>query len=191
MHGSLPAPRKEFEVKLDLAPDSLRALKKIPLLRAQNGTPKRRVEVSVYFDTDDHKLRKKGLMLRVRRVGGHYIQTIKANGHLAPLERDEWEAQIAGREPDLSLAEGTALEPLMTKKFRRQLKPLFETRVRRTVYPIGYDNNAIAMAVDQGTIDTGMRSVPLCEVELELERGTTAALFDVAREIAAALPARI
>ena len=173
MHRSLPAPRKELEVKLDLAPDSLRALKTIPLLRAQNGTPRRRTEISVYFDTDDYKLRKKGLMLRVRRVGRRYIQTIKANGHSAPLERDEWEAEIAGREPDLRLAEGTALEPLMTKKFRRQLKPLFETRVRRTVYPIGYDNNAIAtLAVDQGTIDTGMRSIPLCEIELELERGT-------------------
>src|SRR5215468_8677714 len=149
MHGSLPAPRKELEVKLDLAPDSLRALKRIPLLRAQNG--RRRAEVSIYFDTDDHKLRKKGLMLRVRRVGRRYIQTIKANGHSAPFERDEWEAEIAGREPDLSLAEGTALEPLMTKKFRRQLKPLFETRIRRTVYPIVDDKNAIALAVDQGT----------------------------------------
>jgi hypothetical protein len=69
MHGSLPAPHKELEVKLDLAPDSLRALKKIPLWQGQNGTPRRRTEVSVYFDTDDHKLRKKGLMLRVRRVG--------------------------------------------------------------------------------------------------------------------------
>src|SRR5215472_1277480 len=106
MHASLPAPRKELEVKLDVAPDSLRALKNIPLLRAQNGASKRRVEVSVYFDTDDHKLRKKGLMLRVRRVGGRYIQTIKANGHSVPLERDEWEAEIAGREPDLRLAEG-------------------------------------------------------------------------------------
>jgi inorganic triphosphatase YgiF len=191
MHGNLPAPRKEIEVKFDLAPDSLRALKKIPLLRAQNGAPKRRVEVSVYFDTDDHKLRKKGLMLRVRRVGGRYIQTIKANGHSVPLERDEWEAVIAGREPDLRLAEGTALEPLMTKKFRRQLKPVFETRVRRTVYPIGDDKNAIALAVDQGTIDTGMRSVPLCEVELELERGTATRLFEVAREVAEALSARI
>jgi len=192
MHASLPAPRKELEVKLDVAPDSLRVLKNIPLLRAQNGAPKRRVEVSVYFDTDDHKLRKKGVMLRVRRAGGRYIQTIKANGHSAPLERDEWEAKIAGREPDLSLAEGTALEPLITKKFRRQLKPLFETRVRRTVYPIGYDNNAIAtLAVDQGTIDTGMRSIPLCEIELELERGTATQLFEVAGELAEALSARI
>jgi len=191
MHESLPTERKEFEVKLDLAPDSLRALKTIPLLRAQNGTPRRRTEISVYFDTDDHKPRKKGLMLRVRRVGRRYIQTIKANGHSVPLERDEWEAEIAGREPDLRLAEGTALEPLMTKKLRRQLKPLFETRVRRTVYPLGDDKSAIALAVDQGTIDTGMRSVPLCEVELELERGTAAELFEVARELAEALSARI
>ena len=191
MHERLPTERKEFEVKLDLAPDSLRALKKIPKLRAQNGTPKRRAEVSVYFDTDDHKLRKKGLMLRVRRVGRRYIQTIKANGHFAPFERDEWEAEITGQEPDLSLAEGTALEPLITKKFRRQLKPLFETRVRRTVYPIGDGKNAIALAVDQGTIDTGMQSVPLCEIELELERGTSTQLFDVARELTEALSARI
>jgi inorganic triphosphatase YgiF len=191
MRGNLPTLRKELEVKLDLAPDSLRALKKIPLLRAQNGAPRRRVEVSVYFDTDDHKLRKNGLMLRVRRVGGRYIQTIKANGHSAPFERDEWEAEIAGGEPDLSLAEGTALEPFMNKKFRRQLKPLFETRVRRTVYPIADDKNAIALAVDRGTIDTGMRSVPLCEIELELERGTATQLFDVARELTEALSARI
>src|SRR5215469_7409532 len=192
MHVGLPTHRKEFELKLDVAPDSLRALKKIPRLQAQNGTPKRRTEVSVYFDTDDHKLRKNGLMLRVRRAGGRYIQTIKANGHSAPLERDEWEAEIAGREPDLRLAEGTALQPLMTKKFRRQLKPLFETRVRRTVYPIGDDNNAIAtLALDQGTIDTGMRSIPLCEIELELERGTATQLFEVAGELTEGLSARI
>ena len=36
-----------------------------------------------------------------------------------------------------------------------------------------------------------MRSVPLCEIELELERGTSTQLFDVARELAEALSARI
>jgi triphosphatase len=184
-------PHKELEVKLDLAPDSLRALKKIPLLGALNGKRRLTAEVSVYFDTDKHELRKKGLMLRVRRVGSRYIQTIKASGHLAPFERDEWETEIAGPEPDLSLADGTALEPLMTKRLRRQLKPLFETRVRRTVYPIVDGKNAVALAVDQGTIDTGMRSVPLCEVELELERGTATELYDVARKLTEAIPARI
>src|SRR5262249_20002957 len=49
----------------------------------------------------------------------------------------------------------------------------------------------IALMVDQGTIDTGDRSLPLCEIELELERGNVADLFDVARELIWVLPARL
>jgi triphosphatase len=191
MHGTTPTQHKELEVKLDLAPESILRLKKIPALQALKVRPRQTAEVSVYFDTDDHKLRKRGLLLRVRRIGNRHIQTIKSSGHLGPFERDEWEAEIAGQKPDLSLAEGTALEPLITKKLRRRLKPLFETRVRRTIYPIIDDKHAIALTVDQGMIDTGIGSAPLCEVELELERGTAVELFDVARELTQALPARV
>ena len=184
-------PNKEVELKLELAPASLPALKKVPLLRSPNSPPTHTREISVYFDTDKHKLRRKGLILRVRRIGKRHVQTIKATGNSAPFERDEWEAEIAGEEPDLSLAGGTALEPLVNGKLRRQLKPLFETRVRRTVYPIADDTRAIVLTIDRGTIDTGSRSAPLCEVELELERGTIADLFDVARELARAVPAHL
>jgi inorganic triphosphatase YgiF len=191
MHGTPPIAPKELEVKLELDPASLPALHKIPLLRARKTTPKRSSEVSVYFDTDKHKLRKKGLMLRVRRKGGRYIQTIKAAGNSGPFERDEWETEIAGKEPDLNEANGTALEPLLSNKLRRRLKPLFETRVRRTVYPVVDEECAIAFTVDHGTVDTGSRSLPLCEIELELERGTLAELFEVARQLVRVLPARL
>jgi triphosphatase len=191
MRGTSAIPRTELEVKLELPPASLPEFKKIPLLRTLKSPPRRTAEVSVYFDTGKQKLRKKGLMLRVRRVGRHYFQTIKASGNLAPFERDEWETEIAGEKPDLSLAKGTALEPLMTNKLRQQLRPLFETRVRRTLYPVVDNAHAIALTVDRGTIDTGTRSLPLCEIELELKRGTPAKLFDVARELAQKLPARL
>ena len=130
-------------------------------------------------------------MLRVRRKGGRYIQTIKASTNSGPFERDEWETEIAGKEPDLSQADGTALEPLLSHKLRRRLKPLFETRVRRMVYPVVDEAHAIALTVDRGTLDTGSRSLPLCEIELELDRGTVAELFDVARQLVQALPARL
>ena len=191
MHGTAPVPHKELEVKLELAPDSLGAFRKIPFLRALDAAPKHTAEVSVYFDTDKHKLRKKGVMLRVRRVGGRYIQTIKANNYAAPLERDEWESEIGDQKPDLTLADGTALDQVMTRKLRRRLKPLFETRVQRTVYPIVNNKHSIALTLDRGTIDTGKRSSRLCELELELERGSAAALFDIARKIIQALPARV
>jgi inorganic triphosphatase YgiF len=72
----------------------------------------------------------------VRRIGNRYIQTIKATRNSGLFERDEWEAEIASREPDLSLASGTALEPLVNDKLRRQLKPLFETECAGRSIPL-------------------------------------------------------
>jgi len=191
MHGTAPVSRKEIEVKLELAPATLLTLKKIPLFQTIKAPPKRASQVSVYFDTDKHKLRQKGLMLRVRREGRRYTQTIKSSTNFGPFQRDEWETEISGREPDLNQANGTVPGPLRNKKLRRRLKPLFETRVRRTVYPVVDDERAVALAVDRGTIDAGTRSKGLCEIEIELERGTPAAVFDVARELTRALPARL
>src|SRR3981189_1220697 len=118
--NAMPAP-KEIEVKLELPPASLSRFKKIPLLRGQKRRPKSATEVSVYFDTDTHKLRKKGMMLRVRRTGDRYIQTIKASGNSGLFGRNKGESKIASEAPDLDRARGTALEPLISDKFRRQL----------------------------------------------------------------------
>ena len=183
--------QKEVELKLELRPASLRSIKQVPLLTALKVRPKRTTEVSVYFDTNKQMLRNHGLLLRVRRVGNRHIQTIKASGNFGPLERDEWEVDIAGNKPDLSLAKDTPLERVLTDKLRRQLKPVFETRVKRTVYQLSGDEHEIALMIDHGAIDTGEHSRPVCEIELELERGSVADLFDVARELVRALPARL
>jgi triphosphatase len=70
---------KELEIKLEVAPASLRILDKIPLINSLWGGSQRASEVSIYFDTPKRKLHKKGLLLRVRRIGGRYTQTIKAS----------------------------------------------------------------------------------------------------------------
>jgi inorganic triphosphatase YgiF len=186
----MPVP-KEIELKLEIPPANLPRLAKIPRLRALKKTAKSATELSVYFDTDNRKLHKKGLMLRVRRVGDRYLQTIKSAGHSGPFERDEWESEIDGAMPDLRLAHGTALEPLLSRKFCRQLKPIFETRVRRKTYPLTDGGSDIALTLDKGKIDTGDRSKPLCEIELELKRGDEAELFEVARELTHALAAQL
>lgn len=182
---------KEFEVKLKLAPASLTALKKIPLINGLTTPPRRTREVSVYFDTPKQKLRKYGVLLRVRRIGKRYVQTIKATRNSRLFERDEWEAEIPSEQPDLSLAAGTALEPLVNGKLERRLKPLFETRVRRIVYPLADRTRAIELTVDHGKIDTGSESERLCEIELELKRGNEPEVFEVARKLTQALPAQL
>jgi triphosphatase len=182
--------RKEVEIKLAIPPASLPRLKKSPLLDATNGD-KSETQVSVYFDTESHKLRRKGLTLRVRGTGRRYVQTIKATGDAGPFERGEWESEIVDDKPDLRLARGTALEPLLSRKLHRKLRPMFETRVRRTTYPLADGKQDIALTVDKGRIDAGERSQPLCEIELELRDGDKAALFKVARELAHAVPAQL
>jgi inorganic triphosphatase YgiF len=66
-----------------------------------------------------------------------------------------------------------------------------ETRVARTVYPLRSSTGEIEFTVDRGTIAAGDRSAPLCEIELELKRGSQAELFNVARELMQAVPARL
>ena len=77
--------QKELRYILELPPANLAALKKVSPLRALKA-PGRVTEVSVYFDTDKRKLRKNGLMLRVRRVGDRYVQTIKASGNARTVQ---------------------------------------------------------------------------------------------------------
>ena len=66
------------------------------------------------------------------------------------LPRNEWERDIAGKQPDLDAAHGTALAPLLSKKLRRNLKPMFETHVRRTVYPIHSEGSETQLHHRQG-----------------------------------------
>ena len=130
-------------------------------------------------------------MLRVRRIGNRYVQTIKADGNAGPFERGEWESEIADGEPDLSLARKTPLRSIMNRKLRRQLKPLFETRMQRTVYSIVNRGHLTELAIDKGKIDSGGSSLPLCELELELKSGTEAELFGIARKLVRDLPAQL
>jgi inorganic triphosphatase YgiF len=80
---------------------------------------------------------------------------------------------------------------MMNGKLRRQLKPMFETRVHRTVYPIAKRGHIIELAIDQGKIGTGVSSLPLCELELELKRGNETDLLSLARELVHVLPAQL
>ena len=78
-------PQKEFELKFEVEPSTLRRLNRIQPIKALNKLPEHATEASVDFDTDENKLRKKGLMLRVRRIGRRHVQTIKRAGNSAPI----------------------------------------------------------------------------------------------------------
>ena len=126
----------ELELKLQLQPGSAQALARIPQLLGKDLAERQRVKEieSLYFDTPQEKLRRRGVSLRIRKDGKRRLQTIKSLKGSALFERGESETEINGKGPDWNAVRGTALEPLASKKLRRSLRPLFKTKVRRTIY---------------------------------------------------------
>jgi inorganic triphosphatase YgiF len=157
---------------------------------------------NIYYDTPDQQLRKLRVALRLRRIGDpakpQWLQTLKsAAGDVSALSRrGEWESPVASAH--LSL---TALEHTPWKDFDVEgslfpaLVPCFETVFERTIWLVRKrDGSVVEVAFDLGYIEAGGQRAPICELELELKAGRTAALFDLAQEIArsiAVLPANV
>jgi inorganic triphosphatase YgiF len=189
------SPPREIELKLDVPTRSLPRLTGSTLLNgAATSARKPASLVSTYFDTNKLKLRRKGLSLRVRQIGRRLVQTVKQEngaGGGALLARGEWEHDILAKQPDLDAARDTALAPVLNKKLQRSLKPVFETRVRRKVFQIQSGDSEVEVSVDNGTVEAGRKSSPLCEVELELKKGQLTDLFRLAKRLAQEVPAQL
>jgi inorganic triphosphatase YgiF len=182
----------ENEVKFEASARDLRKLAAARILRRSDGQlPRHKYLVSTYFDTPKLLLRKNGVSLRVRQAGKKRVQTIKtANGGIS-LSRGEWEHKLKGDEPDLRAARGTALEPLLSGKLKRDLEPIFATHVQRTLLPLRSGNSRIELALDEGHVRAGQKSSPLAEVELELKKGKASDLFRAARVVAGLAPVKL
>jgi triphosphatase len=182
----------EVELKLEFDPADAARVASHPALEASLTPPEEHELISTYFDTLDCGLHQAGIYLRIRESGGRYVQTIKtARSKTELLQRFEWEREISGRTPDLDGAQGTALQPLLTPKVRASLQPMFETRIRRNIFRVERNGSEIEVAIDRGEIATGTHTRPICELELELKRGETRALFRLARELAETVPLRL
>jgi inorganic triphosphatase YgiF len=183
---------KEIELKLEFDPADAALLASHPALRSGLTRQEERRLVSIYFDTRDAALHKAGIYLRVRDDGGRMVQTVKtAKSNTELIERLEWEREIASRTPNLGLVGDTPLAPLLTPELRADLGPVFETQIRRHVFLVDRDGAEIEVAIDQGEIATRDAMRAISEVELELKRGETAALFELARRLGETVPLRL
>src|SRR6516225_8769076 len=81
---------QEIEVKLRIDPDKMSRIRRSRWWR-QIGPGRRQSLHSIYFDTDDRRLRDSDISLRTRTDGHEFVQTVKMlNG--SSISRGEWEA---------------------------------------------------------------------------------------------------
>lgn len=175
----------EVEVKLAIRPeDAARFQTRPPPLNgvATGNFAKRRL-VSVYFDTPDFDLRHSGVSLRVRRVDGRYVQSVKCEGSTV-LGRFECEDEVAGPGPDAARVADAGIQALFKKvDAPDSLKPVFTTDIQRAAWMLKIDGTTIECALDRGHIRRGRRRLPVSELELELKSGSAGPLFDAATQL--------
>jgi inorganic triphosphatase YgiF len=181
----------EVELKLAARSEDLPGLKRALMTMARVSTQESLT--STYYDTPDSALKQRGLTLRVRERGGHFLQTVKegdlSSGDL--LSRGEWEDAVAEGRPDPDAAQSG---PRLPKGAAANLRPFFATAVTRTIFAIEpVPGTAIEAAIDEGEIRAvdKDRAEPISEVELELKGGDAAALYDLAAQLLEVAPLRI
>ncbi len=183
----------EIELKLSIAPEHVGKLARCPpLIAATRSRPVTRRVYNVYFDTPERDLASRGMALRLRRLGGRWLQTLKARGDAQTGLHRNGEYEIALPAPLLNLAalaDTPAAKLASQAAFRERLRPMFVTDFRRTARLVEVEKGMFAeFAIDRGTIVAGDTNESICEIEIELREGEPDALFAFARRLLEFVP---
>lgn len=180
----------EIELKLTLDPAALKAFRSSATLAGVR--PARQRVLNTYFDTTDCLLARSRMALRLRRMGRRWLQTLKTAGAGTGglSARGEWECALPDSVLDLALFRDTPLAALKdAPRLHQLLQPAFTTDFQRSFWVIERaPGQRVEVALDVGEVRCGDRTLPICEVELELLAGDSSSLIALARELAQALP---
>jgi len=188
----------ETELKLGLLPEYSEEVAVLPMLeQLACAQPARRTLSNIYYDTPARDLRRNRVALRIRRDGDRFIQTLKSagNGQAGLSVRNEWEWERPEPSLDPALLREHLPQALRDDSLLASLQPAFETDFERRLWWLGGEDEdgdwQVEVALDRGEIRAGERSMPLCELELELKAGRSDRLFHLALEIARQLPVQV
>lgn len=181
----------ETELKLRITPDNLARLKRHALLKThQQSEPVSRHLHNIYFDTPELDLNSREMALRLRLVGGRWLQTLKGGGSIKGglHQRNEWEVPVASDRLDFSAFDAAVCDEFLPLALRDRLAPVFATDFKRSSRVLDWQGAQIEVCMDQGEVRAGERSAPICEVELELKSGESQQLFELALAILEIVP---
>lgn len=175
----------ELELKVSLPPGEMQTIG-AAAKRLAAGPSTRRQLRSIYFDTDDFRLHERRIAVRVRRVEGRWVQTIKIGQGLKHglSNPREIEHDVDGPEPDLAQLDKAIRRAVERAAGGTPLRAVFETVFWRTALNLETESGGvIEAAFDRGQIIAGEASEPVNEIELELKSGPPHALLSVAETL--------
>lgn len=177
---------QEIEIKFRTDAAGIARLLDAPLIKTADGLQTENLKAT-YFDTPANALRKKGVILRIRKSGNDVpVLGMKAPGAAGdgPFQRKEVEVNSPSLKPNLALFDTTTEKSLTRIIGGQPLAAKFKMEFKRQSCLVTSGSSVVEIAVDQGHISSGKRSVPLAEVELELVSGNTSDLLDLGIRLA-------
>ncbi|MET3493892.1 CYTH and CHAD domain-containing protein [Variovorax boronicumulans] len=183
----------EIEFKFHIPADRLKSVE----AALRRGTVVRTRLQARYFDTADQALAAQGIVLRLRKEGRRWVQTVKATGDNA-LHRLEHNVDLgataaANASPaiDPQRHQGTPVGERLAKVLGESGAPLVErqstdiVRLTRDVRVAGLGGAVVELALDVGKVVAHAGTPeecasPVCELELELKRGDVQGLVSLA-----------
>ncbi len=176
----------ETELKLQFDPRNIARLRAHPLFKHATRRLSRKL-YSVYYDTPDLELWRAGITLRLRRIAGGWVQTVKGGGTVAAglHQRHEFETAITAPVPDFSaIAGGEFAPPFASPELRARLKPMIVTDFTRISFMLApVPGVAIEASIDRGIIKSGSATEPVCELELEVSTGPAWRAYQVGMQL--------
>ncbi|MFP3342176.1 CYTH domain-containing protein [Halomonas sp. SIMBA_159] len=187
--NEMPAPT-EIELKLALSPAQLGALLRHPVL--VDAPQEKQTLTNTYFDTPDGHLATAKVAVRLRRLDGRVLQTVKTAGHGGGglSSRQEWEWQVPEHTLDATTLANLPPFQAGLANTLSQLLPTLSTDFTRRSWQLQWEGSHIELVLDEGEIVCGEARAPICEVELELKAGDPQALWSLAGALARSVPLR-
>ncbi|AGH47047.1 CYTH domain-containing protein [Paraglaciecola psychrophila] len=194
----------EYEIELKLLTNQYAGdiieTKLLPQLNA-SVIQETQVLTNHYFDTPDRILKQHKIGLRIRGNNRKFEQTLKTAGNSVGglHQRSEYNVQLDESKkqnvsvPELRLFPKSAWPKTVdVDALQAKVETLFSTHFERQIYLLKFsDGEIVELVWDLGEVTSGSKSVPICEIEIELKKGSTAALFKLAKLIVSLLPTTI
>jgi inorganic triphosphatase YgiF len=143
--------------------------------------------VSIYYDTGRLALRHAGILLRLRKHGASWLQTVKRQdkSHGGLTQRPEWQTPYPNHFDFSHVDDAQLRDWLQRDKVTGRLAAIFETNIRRTVWLLdqGMDTR-ILVKLDRGWIASNGRRDTISELELQLVAGSVDSLYAFALQLA-------
>ena len=145
---------------------------------------------AVYFDTEDRRLYREGIVFRVRKEGRRLTATLKWNGSSEEgmHKREEINVPVSDEEklvkPDIQIFAQSEMCQVLTELVgKRTLIPLMDIYFSRRQVRVDTGRSISEISLDRGRIECGGKTAPVSELEIELYSGEEEDMMELGRRI--------